>query len=218
MSKQILQAQKNYKNIYLFSSLENYGKKRESNLKNIHFDDNDCIVVFNSPNLYVQKLLKDKIINYCFCRGFEIHQVKTKKVIENNVLDIANTEIIHEENSQVSNDFSKFISKFKSYNLRNGIYINNNKIDSCDYFKKMGYVYEIITRVNFIKMGYLPDKPKHYSPSMGFKAIIMLKLLYPDAQFYLIGFDNIQKKIIGTHNYKYELEYLKKSNIQHLYL
>ena len=60
MSKQILRPQKNYKNIYLFSSLENYGKKRKNSLKTIHFDDNDCIVVFNSPNLYVQKLLKDK--------------------------------------------------------------------------------------------------------------------------------------------------------------
>ena len=179
MSKQILQPQKNYKNIYLFSSLENYGKKRESNLKNIHFDDNDCIVVFNYHNLYVQKLLKYKIINYCFCRGFKIHEVKTKKVIENNALDIANTEIIHEENPQLSNDFSKFISKFKSYNLRNGIYINNNKIDACDYFKKMGYV---------------PDKSNHYSPSMGFKAIILLKLLYPDAKFYLIGLRIFKRK------------------------
>lgn len=128
-----------------------------------------------------------------------MHLVKIKKVIKNNILDIANTEIIHESKLPLLNTFSKF----KNFNLRNDIYINNNKIDYCNFFKNMGYV---------------PDKPNHYSSSMGFKAIIMLKLLYPNARFYLIGFENFEKKIINCHNYKYEMEYLKKNNIQHLYL
>ena len=67
-------------------------------------------------------------------------------------------------------------------------------------------------------MGYVPDIPNHYSPSMGFKDIIMLKLLYPDAHFYLVDFENIEKKKILFHNYKYEMEYIKKNNIQYLFL
>lgn len=198
MNRNILEPQKNYKNIYLFSSIENFGEKREKKLNNIHFDDDDCIVLFNSPNRYVQKLLKNKTINYCFCRGFKNHLVNTLELIKNNIFDKVNTEIIHEEDIKEKSVFSNY----KNYNLRNNIYIHDTKIDSSNYFKNMGYV---------------PDRPNHYSASMGFKAIIMLKLLYPDAHFYLIGFEYMKNKIILCHNHKYEMEYVEK-NIQYSHI
>ena len=110
-------------------------------------------------------------------------------------------EIIHEE---LDNETDSFFTQFKNFNLRkNNIYINN--INFChEYFCK--------------NLGYVPDKPGHYSPSMGFKSIIMLNLLYPDAKFYLIGFEYMKNKNIQCHNLKFENEYLEKNNIQHLYL
>ena len=200
MNKQELKPQRNYKKIYLFSSLVNYGEERENKLNGIKFNDDDCIVLFNNPNSYVKKLFKNKKINYIFCRGFNHHLTSTIKMLKNNTFDMTNTEIIHE---CINSNDEYYFKQFSNFNLRYGINIKNNKLDSLEYFKNLGYI---------------ADRPRHYSPSMGFKAIIILNLLYPDTIFYLIGFEDVINKKIKCHNYKFENEYLKQSNIKYLHI
>ena len=203
MNEHVLTSQKQYVNIYLFSSLSKYDKETENKLKRIVFNDNDCIVIFNNPSLYVQTFLKNrnKRINYCFCRGFDIHLTRTQKIIKNNIVDLKDTDFIHES----FQNKDTYFKPFSNFNLRHGITINNDKVDHLEYFKKIGYV---------------PSTTGKYSPSIGFKSVIILNLLYPNVNFYLIGFDYVKNKVVSKgmgHNHKFENEYLKK-NIIHFYL
>ena len=200
MDKQELKPQRQYKNIYMFSSLTSYGETRERRLRTIKFNEDDCIVVFNCPNRYTQKLLKNRKINYLFCRAFGVHLPRTVRVLKSGIFDMKGVEIINEG----LDDSDSHFSKFKTFKLRNDIHINNVKVDAIDYFKQLGY---------------RPNKNRNVSPSMGFKSIILLNLLYQDAMFHLIGFENvIKEKECAFHNYKFEYEYLEKSNIKHVYL
>jgi hypothetical protein len=171
-----------YENIYLFAS----DKLDNEILNNIIIKKNDGIVLFNKPSDQLKKKLNNYEITYSFNRGYGVH------LDENKTLKILNDK----------------------YNIDNCKFIlcdefNDNKIKKKYYYKNLT-INNINLQNDIILNGYIPDKKDHYSPSLGFIAIYILNKIYPNSKIHLIGFTNINNRIIECHNYGYELTYINK--------
>ena len=186
-----LKKKNNYNNIYLFAS----GELDENVLKQLKIKEEDGIILFNKPCDKLKYLLKGREISYSFNRGYDGHLYKvnnndTLKIIHDGY-NISNCNFI-----LMTDKISKnILNKINNYYFYDNLLLDGEKISNCI---KEG--------------GYIPDKPGHYSPSLGFLGVYIMKKLYPDAKLNLVGFTNIKKRIIRCHNYSYENEYISKLN------
>ena len=181
-------------NFYLFAS----GNHVDGKLDDFEIKDNSKIVFFKKTSNNVCNYLPENKIHYCFERarstffedgGFRILNNKER-------YDLSDCKFLID--SFKKEDVDKTTEIFAEHNIDSNYIINLRKIGIKSYIAKY--------------LGYECSHKNMRDPSIGFLAIIYLSNLYKNANFYLIGFDNILNSTVDSgHNFKWEHDYLEEN-------